>query len=91
MSDCSAAWCEENPGAASLEIERLRSALDDCGYPLGEIDALMATNAKLRALFDKLVIAVGHVEGISDERDSVPLLLALREIINAAFTNEKKP
>ena len=35
------------------EIKELRTALDDAGYPLGEIDGLRAEIAKLRAALDE--------------------------------------
>lgn len=38
--------------AKDAEIKELRAALDDTGYPLGEIDALRAEIAKLRAALE---------------------------------------
>ncbi len=45
---------------------------------------LRAEVARLRTIFDQLAKIVGYVEGINDERDSVPLLLEVRRIIASA-------
>jgi hypothetical protein len=39
----------------------------------------MADEARIRRLVREMDNLISHIEGINDERDSVPILLALRE------------
>ena len=53
---------------------------------LGETERLRAEIERLRALFRELQTIVGHIEGINDERDSVPILIAVRRLVLDAIS-----
>jgi hypothetical protein len=49
---------------AEAEIERLRAALEDTTYPLGEIDGLMAERDRLREDNRKLALIAGAAKDL---------------------------